>query len=447
MFTIEVNIEKVIELVKNNNNLQCKIKKSNKILYKDINCRLSSSLYKNTNDINNIINTINYVYDVIRSGILVIIKNNKLVIFQAFANPNFTNNWFNKIKLYRSNDLQEFINKRKNVFRYNKNYIPNIKNWWTNAFIINNEKTEDVWGTHSLMEYHNLLSDLLLNRNINDITFIINKRDHPILHNKCYEPYLKMFCNKYQLINNRFRNNNFIPILSPYSNNKYLDLPFIIPQDYQLAIADSTYYEIKQEDNIEWKDKKNIAFFRGSATGSMELKFNQRLQITKLSNEWSKSKPNLLNAGIVSWNSKDKIDSKCRINYIKPYEMKRMNIVLKEKIPMNKQLIYKYILNIDGHSKPNRTSYLLNCGSVMFIVESKFVIGNICWFDNVLKPYIHYIPIKYDFSDLEEKILWCRKNDDKCKNIVKNAKCLYSKIVTKDGIYDYCEYLFNSFKC
>jgi hypothetical protein len=155
----------------------------------------------------------------------------------------------------------------------------------------------------------------------------------------------------------------------------------------------------------------------------------------------------LLDAGIVSWNPRDKIDSQCRINYIKPNEMIQMNIKLKEKVPMNKQLKYKYILNIDGHSKPNRTSYLLNCGSVMFVVESKFVIGNVCWYDNVLKPFTHYIPIKYDFSDLEEKIIWCRQNDEKCKQIVKNAKLLYSKIISEDGIFDYCEYLFNRFKC
>ncbi len=37
------------------------------------------------------------------------------------------------------------------------------------------------------------------------------------------------------------------------------------------------------------------------------------------------------------------------------------------------------------------------------------------WFSHLLKPYIHYVPVKSDLSDLIEKIQWCRDNDEKCK--------------------------------
>ncbi len=30
------------------------------------------------------------------------------------------------------------------------------------------------------------------------------------------------------------------------------------------------------------------------------------------------------------------------------------------------------------------------------------------WFSHLLKPYIHYVPVKSDLSDLIEKIQWCR---------------------------------------
>ncbi len=178
----------------------------------------------------------------------------------------------------------------------------------------------------------------------------------------------------------------------------------------------------------------------------MELEYNQRLQITKLDNKFSKINPYLIDCGIVSWNSRDKIDSKLRINYIKPHIMSKLGIRLKNKIPMNKQLNYKYILNIDGHSRANRTSYLLQSGCVMFMVESRYVIGNICWYDTILTPYIHYIPVKYDFSNLEDQLLWATYNDSKCKKIVKNAKEIYYKYFSKEGIFDYCENLFNNIK-
>lgn len=186
-----------------------------------------------------------------------------------------------------------------------------------------------------------------------------------------------------------------------------------------------------------------MAIFRGSATGSMELEYNQRLQISKLDYEWKNSKPNLLDAGIVSWNGRDKIDSKLQLNYIKPSEMNKLNIYLKPKIPMNDQIQYKYIINIDGHSNPNRTSYLLQTGSLILMVESHYVIGNIYWFKDLLIPYKHFIPIKYDLSDLEEKIKWCQNNDKDCKKIVNNALELFNKKLNKEEILNYCEYLFN----
>ena len=41
--------------------------------------------------------------------------------------------------------------------------------------------------------------------------------------------------------------------------------------------------------------------------------------------------------------------------------------------------------------------------------------------ESYLKPWIHYVPLNDDFSNLEEMYSWCLNNDDKCQEIVKNA--------------------------
>lgn len=412
--------------------------------YKNVYTRLNHKLYNNLNN-NSIYNTIKYIFYKIRAGIYVEIKNNKLHNFVPFANKYFVNNWYKNIKLYSEEDnntINNFLKTKKKYYKYYKKYITNPKYWWANAYIVNNEKRDDIWGQHSLLEYYNILIYTLKNHKVNNCKFIINKRDHPILNKNLYEPFLNFYKNKETKIEPKYRYNNYIPILSPYTNENYLDIPFIIPEDWKLANNDKTYYNIQEE--IKWEDKIPIAIFRGSATGSIELEYNQRLQISKLDNEWKITKPGLIDAGIVSWNSRDKIDSHYYINYIKPQEMNKMGIFLKEKIPMNEQIKYKYILNIDGHSKPNRTSYLLQSSSLMLVVESKYVIGNICWYSELLKPFIHYIPIKYDLSDLEEKIIWCRNNDEKCKLIVQNAKQLYNDYLTKEKILYYSAYVLNN---
>ncbi len=39
-----------------------------------------------------------------------------------------------------------------------------------------------------------------------------------------------------------------------------------------------------------------------------------------------------------------------------------------------------------------------------------------------LQPWIHYIPCKDDYTDLLDKIAWCRENRNRCREIGKNAK-------------------------
>ena len=436
------NIKK-LNILPNTHN---KSNKSSDKNYINVNIRLNHKLYSKLNDAS-IINTIKYIFYKIRAGIYIEIRNNKLHNFIPFANKSFTNNWYKNLIFYsdenkKHNTLYDFIKTKKKYYKYYKKYISNPKYWWANAYIVNNEKRDDIWGQHSLLEYYNIINETLSYHKVNNCKFIINKRDHPILNKNLYEPFPNFYKNKQTKIESKFQYQNYIPILSPYTNKDYLDIPFIIPEDWKLAINDNTYYKIQEQ--IIWNDKIPVAIFRGSATGSMELKYNQRLQISKLDNEWKLTKPGLINAGIVSWNSRDKIDSHYQINYIKPKLMNNIGIFLKEKIPMNEQIKYKYILNIDGHSKPNRTSYLLQCGSLMLMVESKYVIGDVCWYSDLLKPFIHYIPIKYDFSDLEEKIIWCRNHDDDCKLIVQNAKKLYNEYLTKEKILYYSAYVLNN---
>lgn len=61
------------------------------------------------------------------------------------------------------------------------------------------------------------------------------------------------------------------------------------------------------------------------------------------------------------------------------------------------------------------------------------------WFFDLLKPYHDHVPVKADLSDLEEKIRWCRENDDKCRQIGENSKAFYAKYVARNPLLDYVE--------
>ena len=56
-------------------------------------------------------------------------------------------------------------------------------------------------------------------------------------------------------------------------------------------------------------------------------------------------------------------------------------------------------------------------GSLPFKHESPYK----QYFESGLEPYVHYVPVKRDMSDLISQIEWARQNDDKAQEIVKNA--------------------------
>ena len=112
----------------------------------------------------------------------------------------------------------------------------------------------------------------------------------------------------------------------------------------------------------------------------------------------------------------------CSIDWINDYEM----------------VNYKYILDIDGNASTwDGTAWKLNSGSV--IMKS-----NSCWrqwFYDEYIPWVHYVPLEDDFSDIQEKFQWCEANQGKCEEIVKNAKALFQKIYRFHNVIDYTKSL------
>jgi hypothetical protein len=43
-------------------------------------------------------------------------------------------------------------------------------------------------------------------------------------------------------------------------------------------------------------------------------------------------------------------------------------------------------------------------------------------------PWVHFVPVKNDLSDLLETINWLRQNDAKAKEIALNGRSLYKKL-------------------
>ena len=146
----------------------------------------------------------------------------------------------------------------------------------------------------------------------------------------------------------------------------------------------------------KWEDKLPIAFWRGGCSGG------------GIESARCRTAKELLNYKYT--------DVKC---------IKRENWHIGKSIPeeyfgneVNYTEYYKYkiVLIIDGNVIASSHMWCFAIGSVPLIISNAK-----CWFSDLLKPYINYIPINYDLSNLKETIEWLISNDDKAKEIAQNA--------------------------
>ena len=84
---------------------------------------------------------------------------------------------------------------------------------------------------------------------------------------------------------------------------------------------------------------------------------------------------------------------------------------------MRQQSINKLIIDIDGFTYSHRLPLLMALESAVLKIAAFEDIGSI-----LARPWEHYIPVKMDLSDLEEKILWAKEHDDELHSIAKRGK-------------------------
>lgn len=222
-----------------------------------------------------------------------------------------------------------------------------------------------------------------------------------------------------------------------------------------------------------WSDKRETAFFRGSATGGgTTVDSNQRLHLAQLGYEWDlhdrRAHNGVLPAGYVShldakitrWNFRDKKVAGKEMTFIRTKDFSFTGGP-ENFTPIYEQSAYKYLIYAEGHCAACRYGFMMRLGSVILKVDSICVadqmwygmrmryyidvfrelniIHHIARYFPLLKPFYDHVPVKSDLSDLKEKIEWCRAHDAECKVIAENAKKIYAKYVSKEGILDYMQ--------
>lgn len=101
---------------------------------------------------------------------------------------------------------------------------------------------------------------------------------------------------------------------------------------------------------------------------------------------------------------------------------------------------YKYLLDIGGNGYSGRLKFLLFSHRPVFVVDREYIE----YFHNLLVPFIHYIPVREDLSDLVDKIRWANANQQKCQEIAEAAYTFATTHLVKDKFLERIRDVYNN---
>lgn len=303
-------------------------------------------------------------------------------------------------------------------------------------------------------EKENEYLQLLKGVDLPDGVFILNLTDAVILRNHGKSPFA-MVTGKVQL-DSEYVFDKHLPILSISGQRHYLDIPIPNYDDVMTVLKQTTIktnatrnllhqYKMTQElvpisneTNIKWdtglitdwaKKKKTRAVFRGGPTGcGYTDETNMRLKLDSINSR-------LLDVRLSKQEGANTIDTKS-IRFDPKYGLGVMNTRVNYTnsfLNMRQQSEFKYIIHVDGNVNAYRLLTTMTTGSLILRVMSPYT----SWVDHMIQAKVHYIPVKEDLSDLLDVIKWCKKNDERCKEIANNGFVFARSVLNKQFIQSY----------
>lgn len=402
--------------------------------------------YRRCGDINeDINNTFLYLFHKFKKGIFIRIKDNKLHTFIPFSKKNFINEWSHLVHVthkyyrYHSSRYNKYLDGLMNYISTQKKYKHNfwlhdMDLWYSNNCLIRNESPIHE-GESGVLEMRDMFVNLCKNRKIKDVYFFVNKRDFPQIKKNRTEPYHHIYGDNTPLLSHHY--DTYCSIFSMCSKEGYEDIPIPTWEDWcRISSQHQKFFprncrNYNHSFKTNWSDKINKAVFRGSSTGAGIDKYtNMRIKISMM-------KHSHIDAGITSWNIRPRLNI---VDGVVTLDTINNDFKTVEPLTPERQSTYKYIINIDGHSSAFRLSLEMSMGSVILLVDSEYYL----WFRKNMKPYVHYVPVKKDLSDIEKVLEWCLSHDDECKKIAENSLEFYNTYLLEENIYDNLQHNINN---
>ena len=173
--------------------------------------------------------------------------------------------------------------------------------------------------------------------------------------------------------------------------------------------------------DISWEKKRNIAVYRGALTGrnkaqhrSKDLKFCASVPRCNLVYQTGNS--SLVDAKLVPYR-----------NFKYPISDPLNGVAMfGSSMTMAEMLQYKAIIMLEGNDVSSGLKWALFSNSVVLTQTPTCT----SWaLEELLQPWVHYIPLLDDLSDVELKVQWMLDNDFEAQKIARNGRLWIADLV------------------
>ncbi|XP_064400305.1 protein O-glucosyltransferase 1-like isoform X2 [Halichondria panicea] len=226
-----------------------------------------------------------------------------------------------------------------------------------------------------------------------------------------------------------YKHKNPLPIFSFSKTPEYFDImypawsfwsggPSITTEPRGLGRWDEKRLSITQSaSKWPWEDKIPVAFFRGSRTNG------ERDPLVLFSRE-----------------NPEFVDAQYTKNQAWKSDKDTLGYPPAEIMSLEEHCQYKYLFNFRGVAASFRFRHLFLCGSLVLHVGEEWVE----FFYPNLKPWVHYVPVKQDLSNLRVVLAFARKNDKAAQQIasrgyefiwahlkMEDVRCYWKQLLTR----------------
>jgi len=399
--------------------------------YSRINFKINSDLFDHT-----LLNSTKKTDDIIYLSI----KNGKIVNYAPVIEHN--SNMDNQVIPADYSSIFDYYMEKFKVYPTlaSDPVIESSAYWRKEGCILKNTRESIKWNDTFYSTIYHMFYILCNERTIFDVDLIINKGQTEIEYTTDTSQYPIL-----QFFENVEKKSPFIAI--PSAVDWWLITHLFFKTNNQCV--NDYLYEIGDHIVVsDWQKKINKAVFRNVARGCdiTPSENNLRLELAKMIKDRHD-----VDAAFTSISTDDIFVFNDIIDFMKKSEIEQI-LQIKNDINNYAELSkYKFIFSVAAYNVSFKLSYLLSLGSLIIQYQHKDK-ANKLWFEKYLVPYhpndstnpenSDYIIVSNE-EELNIALNWCLENDKICEKIANNCKTKMNKLLSKEAVLDYLQYVVN----